>query len=138
VPLNHENTDESSAEQIVLGPLHGLYQYGWSLTPDELLFLFRNSSGRSSDIRAHGLRTRESRNVAAGLPFEIPLQLTLIRFSRWALGALLANGSLRFQYHGRGFQVMSSVFADHKNRMKSSPVKKKLMASCGRLAVRRI
>ena len=88
LPLTHENSAASSSEQIMLGPLKDLLPYGWTLTPDELLFLFRGSSGRSSDIRAYGLRTRKLRNVAIRLPLQIPLQITDLSVSpdgRWLL-----------------------------------------------------
>jgi eukaryotic-like serine/threonine-protein kinase len=87
VPVKHES-GESSSEQIFLGPLDGLYLNGWTLTRDELLFVIRNSSAQSSDIRAYGLRTGNMRNVATRIPVEIPLQITELSVSpdgRWGL-----------------------------------------------------
>jgi Tol biopolymer transport system component len=88
LPLKHEYSGESSSEKIVLGPLDGLCLGGWTLTRDELLFVLRNSSAQSSDIRAYGLRTGKLRNVATRLPIEIPLQVTELSASpdgRWVL-----------------------------------------------------
>lgn len=88
LPLKHDNIGESSSEQIVLGPLQGLYLNGWTLTADELVFVMTNSTAQSSDIRAYGLRTGKLRNVAIGIPVEIPLQITELSVSpdgRWSL-----------------------------------------------------
>jgi hypothetical protein len=87
LPLKGEKRD-SPSEQIVLGPLEGLYESGWTLTRDELVFVMSNSSAQSSDIRAYELRTGKTRNVATRIPVEIPLQITELSVSpdgRWAL-----------------------------------------------------
>jgi hypothetical protein len=88
VPVEDENSGGSFTEQILLGPLDGLYLNGWTLTRDELLFVITNSSAQSSDIRAYGLRTGKIRNVATRIPVEIPLQITELSVSpdgRWGL-----------------------------------------------------
>ena len=88
LPVNNENSGASSSDQIVLGPLEGLYLNGWTLTRDELLFVMTNSTPQSSDIRAYGLRTGKLRNVATRIPVEIPLQVTELSVSadgRWGL-----------------------------------------------------
>jgi hypothetical protein len=73
---------------MVLGPLEGLYQNGWTLTRDELFFVIRNSNAQTSDIRAYGLRTGKVRNVATRIPVEIPLDITELSVSpdgRWGV-----------------------------------------------------
>jgi Tol biopolymer transport system component len=86
--VNDENSGASSSEQIVLGPIEGLYQNGWTLTRDELLFLIRNPAAQLSDIRAYGLLTGKLRNVATRIPVEIPLDITELSVSpdgRWGV-----------------------------------------------------
>ncbi|HYZ84838.1 MAG TPA: hypothetical protein VE621_10560, partial [Bryobacteraceae bacterium] len=86
LPIANENSGASSSEQIVFGPLEGLFQNGWILTRDELFFVLRNPNAPTSDIRAYGLRTGKLRNVATRIPVEIPLDITELSVSpdgRW-------------------------------------------------------
>ena len=87
-PVKDENGGASSSEQIVLGPIEGLYQNGWTLTRDELFFIVSNSNAQSSDIRAYGLWTGKLRNVATRIPVELPVDITELSVSpdgRWGL-----------------------------------------------------
>jgi len=86
--VKDEEGGASSSEEMVLGPLEGLYQNGWTVTHDEVLFVIRNPNPHTSDIRAYGLRTGKLRNVASRIPVEIPLDITEISVSpdgRWGV-----------------------------------------------------
>jgi Tol biopolymer transport system component len=88
LPVSNESSGASFPEQVVLGPLEGLYQNGWTLTRDELFFISRNPIAQLSDIRAYGLRTGKMRNVATRIPVEIPLDVTELSVSpdgRWVI-----------------------------------------------------